>query len=771
MPETPDQREARRARFLEEARSELRRGGALDAAAWQARYPDLAAEVPALLEGLGPPEPTTDEEGRVTRAPAAPAPERLPGQVGRYRVLGKIGRGGMGVVYKAHDPDLDRVVAVKVPRFDPDEPECQRFLREARVAAAVRHPHVCPIYDVGVQGVPYVVMAYVEGGSLDDRLRRQGRYEDPGEAVRLAVQVARGLAAVHACGIVHRDLKPANILLDAAGDALLTDFGLARPGEADARLTPDGAVLGTPSYMAPEQAAGEPGRVDVRTDVYGLGVVLYEMLTGRVPFEGPALALLSRIQHEAAPPPSRFRPGLDPALEGIVRKAMALRNEDRFQSAAEFAAALGGWTPGPKPGRRTAGRGGVLLGLAAALIVAVVLLAVIIPAVVRLRSRDPGKPAAPGPQRTEEQPARPVLKLYRLNRAPGETQEFGPGGGSLRSDDEVRLVADCPPGRACYLLTVRGDGATRVRPAADIPPEGPGWRLDRLERLREPTQTVLLLAAAEPLSEEECAALAARIEGLGAPPPLPPDLHLVWEDGGCRGAGAESGPARWASDVLAILKEKEGLRFHGLTLRVEAPVLVKTFTGKGGPIADALQRPSGPHIPSTTKFAIKVSLPDGDDPPTFDRLADLDVIIALVHPHLNQVSLTLVAPDGTAVKLLLNRTDAAGNEPFPCGLRGGANLGVRDRERPGTVFNHRAPRSITDPAAEAPFIGRFRPESVYGPVPYLNTFTGRTFDKINGSWELIVTDFRNDGRGPPPVQFLDHWSLRFTLKEPRRPDE
>ena len=218
-----------------------------------------------------------------------------------------------------------------------------RFLREARAAAAVRHANVCPIYDVGEDaGRPFVVMALVEGESLNDRLQRQGRFEDSGEAVALVVQVADALAAVHAAHVVHRDVKPGNILLDRAGAPFLSDFGLAHAEDGE-HLTDAGTMMGTPAYMAPEQAAFELGAVGPWSDQYSLGVVLYHLLTGRTPFEGPPLAVIYQIGVKASLPPSYFRPDLDPTLESLVMKALARQPRDRYPRIADFAGALRAW--------------------------------------------------------------------------------------------------------------------------------------------------------------------------------------------------------------------------------------------------------------------------------------------------------------------------------------------------------------------------------------------------------------------------------------------
>jgi len=275
----------------------------------------------------------------------------LPERIGRYVIQEQLGAGGMGTVYKAHDPQLDRVVALKMPHFGLSpaslSARVQRFQREARAAAGIWHPHVCPIYDVGEQdGQPYVVMAYVEGESLAQKLAREVRFADAAQAVRVVRQVLEALEAVHARGIVHRDLKAANIMIDSAGRAILMDFGLARPENDAEHLTSDGVILGTPSTMAPEQAAGQSDRVGPWTDLYSVGVVLYQALTGRLPFEGPPLTVLARIMHDDPPRPSNFQPDLDPALEAIILRAMAREPAARYQSAREFIGALDAWLAG-----------------------------------------------------------------------------------------------------------------------------------------------------------------------------------------------------------------------------------------------------------------------------------------------------------------------------------------------------------------------------------------------------------------------------------------
>jgi serine/threonine protein kinase len=270
-------------------------------------------------------------------------PHSLPEQFGRYRILRPLGQGGMGSVYLAHDTQLDRPVALKVPHFQPEDgPQVrERFFREARAAATLAHPNLCPVHDVGeINGTPYLTMAYIEGQPLS-HLLRDGQPWPQRLAAKVVRKLALALQEAHARGVIHRDLKPANIMINARKEPVIMDFGLAhRAGPDNPRLTQTGQILGTPAYMSPEQSQGNQPVVGPNSDIYSLGVILYELLTGRLPFEGPAPLILGlRAVHEPEPP-SKHRADLDPRLEAICLKAMAKKVEDRYVSAAELAAAL-----------------------------------------------------------------------------------------------------------------------------------------------------------------------------------------------------------------------------------------------------------------------------------------------------------------------------------------------------------------------------------------------------------------------------------------------
>ena len=264
--------------------------------------------------------------------------------VGRYQVERELGRGGMATVYLARDLRHERLVALKV--LHPELASAlgpERFLREIRTVARLQHPHILSVHDSGeAAGLLWFTMPFVEGESLRDRLRRE--HQLPLDvAVRVAHEAARALDYAHRHGVIHRDIKPENILLTSDGDTLVADFGIGRAvgaGDPEDRLTETGVVVGTPAYMSPEQGAGER-ELDGRTDVYSLGVVLYEMLAGEPPFTGPtAQAILARRFTEAPRPIHTVRDTVPQELEQIVMRALARLPADRFATAGSFVEAL-----------------------------------------------------------------------------------------------------------------------------------------------------------------------------------------------------------------------------------------------------------------------------------------------------------------------------------------------------------------------------------------------------------------------------------------------
>jgi eukaryotic-like serine/threonine-protein kinase len=258
---------------------------------------------------------------------------------GRYRVLNRIGSGGMADVYCAEDSQLGRRVAVKLlyPRFAEDQEFVERFRREASSAAGLQHPNVVQVYDRGEwDGTYYIAMEYLEGRSLKQIIREEGAL-DPDRAIDIAIQVLRAERFAHKRGIVHRDIKPHNVIVDDEGNAKVTDFGIARAGTSD--MTETGSILGTAQYLSPEQAQGHP--VSARSDLYSTGILLYECLTGRVPFDGdsPVTIALKQVSEEPIPP-AELNPAVSPELEDVVLHAMAKDPAWRFASADEFIAAL-----------------------------------------------------------------------------------------------------------------------------------------------------------------------------------------------------------------------------------------------------------------------------------------------------------------------------------------------------------------------------------------------------------------------------------------------
>jgi serine/threonine-protein kinase len=326
---------------------ELRRGCGEQPIAqeYRVRFPAHARVVDAAFDSLAcpagpdPRQATTiayESPGPSATAPSASRPLH---RFGDYELLSEIARGGMGVIYKARQVSLQRDVALKMilsgPLASPIERE--RFRLEAEAVANLDHPHIVPIYEVGEhEGQPFFSMKLIKGGSLARQVPRL--VAEPHAAARLLVKVARAVDAAHRRGFLHRDLKPSNILLDAQGQPYVTDFGLARRVEGESGLTRTGTIVGTASYMAPEQASGRRGRLTVGADVYSLGAVLYEALTGQPPFRAAtAMETVVQVTEQEPTPPGRLRPGIPRDLELICLKCLEKAPEARYGSAAALA--------------------------------------------------------------------------------------------------------------------------------------------------------------------------------------------------------------------------------------------------------------------------------------------------------------------------------------------------------------------------------------------------------------------------------------------------
>jgi serine/threonine protein kinase len=260
-------------------------------------------------------------------------------KLGRYEILSELGKGAMGVVYRARDPMLDRTVAIKTVNMALDPGEMAdyeaRFNQEAKAAGGLNHPNIVTVHDIGKSGnMAYMAMEFLEGRELRD-LMSPGAPLAPARAVEIAAQVAEGLAYAHQHGVVHRDVKPANIMILKNGMAKITDFGIARMRMAEVR-TQTGVVLGSPRYMSPEQVAGK--RAAPRSDIFSLGVILYEMLTGKPPFTGEDVtSIMFQILNLVPPPPSTINPAVPAVLDFIVAKALAKPADDRYADASELA--------------------------------------------------------------------------------------------------------------------------------------------------------------------------------------------------------------------------------------------------------------------------------------------------------------------------------------------------------------------------------------------------------------------------------------------------
>jgi serine/threonine protein kinase len=535
-------------------------------AEYRGRFPDVAQQLQLLfdvLQAIGA-EQSLPSMGPLSslasRAPLTPFPRshgtianarrksgseggasgsNPPRQFGPYELLNEIARGGMGIVYKARQPKLDRIVAIKtiLPQQFESDSAVRRFQIEAEAAAKLDHPGVVPIYDVGEQdGEHYLCMAYVDGESLATRLSRGPLPAD--DAARIVRDVAEAVHHAHERGIIHRDLKPANILIDNAGRPRVTDFGLARRQDVAGSLTADGSVIGTPAYMSPEQATGDSVTIGPLCDVYSLGAVLFHLLTGQPPFgSANVFEIIHRVQQEEPRRPREIEPSIPEPLETICLRCLAKDPRERYTSARALAEDLTRFLEGkavsrPLPRRRSFPTSLANLPFAAMLVATISLLLVCAAIWVYRPSRaatgTPGAPAAPS---TDPKPIAETLPpltgelAVRIWDPHKNSSRHGlnfdtPGAMPLRYGDQIRV--DVRINRPAYLylfwITPEGDvtpiypwtPATpwkaeywNLRPKDERPidvlslptEQGKGWPIDSGQGF----ETILLLARDEPL--------------------------------------------------------------------------------------------------------------------------------------------------------------------------------------------------------------------------------------------------------------------------------
>jgi tRNA A-37 threonylcarbamoyl transferase component Bud32 len=523
---------------------------------------------PADLTRLLPPEQTAPPAAPADLAflrPAEAADEL--GRLGGYRVLRRLGAGGMGLVFVAEDPTLRRRVALKVmrPALAASADGCRRFLREARAAAAVQHEQVIPIHQVGEDnGVPFIAMPLLAGESLEDRLCRDGCLPLV-EALRVGREAAEGLAAAHEAGVLHRDVKPANIWLEAHSSPLaaggrrvggegfrvkLLDFGLARFAEGGQTVTHTGMVLGTPAYMSPEQADGKP--LDARSDLFSLGCVLYRTTTGQQPFarDGVTATLRAVVDHTPAAP-HEVAPGVPPPLSALIVRLLAKSPADRPESAAAVAVALRQIESGDvatesyaaRPARPPVRRRGAAV-VAAVLVGAAALVGLVLWAFHR---PGPGATPPPSPATMPYEGYADVIVWTKAGGAPRRMRLSDEGALPLRPGDQFRIEAKVTPKAYLYLFWIDTEGqATPIypwapgqwgtRPAAESPrdqlalpaSETKGYKI---AGDREGMETLLLLARPSKLDADD-AAVKGWFEGLQPQRPVQNALSAVWFENG-----------------------------------------------------------------------------------------------------------------------------------------------------------------------------------------------------------------------------------------------
>jgi serine/threonine protein kinase len=473
------------------AADDLLTGLLADTALAEPAAPSVERIVRSVLQALHtvevpPAASTRSAVGGADTHPRASTEAPLPARLGGYRVVREIGRGGMGVVLEAEDERLRRRVAIKVmsPDRARDAGSANRFLREARAAAAVEHDNLVPILHVDEEaGVPFLVMPLLRGESLHTRLERDGRLPLP-EVIRLGREVASGLAAAHALGLVHRDIKPANIWLDAGtGRARVLDFGLARAADGTDVLSAPGTVVGTPAYMAPEQVDGKPA--DARSDLFSLGATLYQCATGQRAFTGPTLtALLRAVTDHHPPPPNQLDPTIPAALSDLILRLIAKDPAARPQSARQVADELASLpldstVVDQRPVARTtaARRRGCTITIS----VTVTALVALCVGVWAIHSRtgsgpdlsrpDPGSVSPPGRATQPETAPAPAPVHYRgrvdvlVERGNKLLRLNQPGALPLRKDDKFRVEGRVDPPAYLYLFWVDpGHDVTPVYP-------------------------------------------------------------------------------------------------------------------------------------------------------------------------------------------------------------------------------------------------------------------------------------------------------------------